>query len=211
MFVGVDGGSTGTRAAICDRDGRLLAGITTIGLIPMLRRDGGRRLRDVLTTVAGAIPSGAHVASVYLALTGVDLPEDAAGRAAMEVGRAVWPDSMIVVGNDGMAAWAGATGCRPGVAVMAGTGCVIVASDEGGRIIRTSGWGPTLGDAGGGWGIGVAALREMLARYDAGMPPSESGPEADRRPGGALPARDPEPRDRRPDRAVRTSPTSPGS
>jgi N-acetylglucosamine kinase-like BadF-type ATPase len=130
-------------------------------------------LRESLGLIRRAVPINVHVASVFLALTGVERPGDAAQRIALEVAQELWPGSVVAVDTDGMAAWAGATGGKPGVAAMAGTGSVVVAVDDEGQRARTGGWGPTLGDAGGGWGIGISAVQQMLRRWETGKPPSE--------------------------------------
>ncbi len=51
---------------------------------------------------------------------------------------------------------------RAGVALIAGTGSVAYARAEDGRTIRCGGWGYLLGDDGGGFAIGRAALRFVL-------------------------------------------------
>ena len=172
-YVGVDGGSTGTRGGISDAEGNLLASCLGPRIIHPMSPGGPRRLRESLRVIQRAVPKDVHVASVFLALTGVERPGDAAQRIALDVGQELWPGSVVAVDTDGMAAWAGATGGKPGVAAMAGTGCVVVAVDDHGQRARTGGWGPTLGDAGGGWGIGVSAVQQMLRRWETGKPPSE--------------------------------------
>jgi N-acetylglucosamine kinase-like BadF-type ATPase len=173
LYVGVDGGSTAARGAICDAEGNVVGSCTAAKVVHPLSPGGPRRLREILGAVGRALPADVRVAAVYLALTGVERPGDPAQRVALEVARELWPDAVVAVDTDGMAAWAGATGCKPGVAAMAGTGCVVIAVDEDGQRVRTGGWGPTLGDFAGGWGIGLSAVRQMLFRFDGGQPPSE--------------------------------------
>ena len=172
-YVGIDGGSTGTRGAATDRDGNLIFSATAPRLLHLMSPGGPKRLRGSLNEIKNCLPADVSVPVVFMALTGVERPGDTAQKIALDVARDVWPGSRLVADTDGMAAWAGATGCRAGVAAMGGTGCVVIAVNENGERVRTGGWGPTLGDAGGGWGIGISAVRQMLRRLDAGEAPSK--------------------------------------
>ena len=59
---------------------------------------------------------------------------------------------------DGVAAYVGCLGDRPGVVVSAGTGTIAIVLDHGGRVRRLDGWGPQLGDAGSGYRVGLDGL-----------------------------------------------------
>lgn len=173
VYLGVDGGQTETRAAWVTTDGIVVATSRAAGLVHPLGPNGAAHLREVLALLRDAIPLGYRVRAAYLALTGVEGSESSSHRTAIDVARGLWPDIDLSVDNDGLAAWAGGTAGRPGVAAMAGTGSVVVAVNESGSRVRTGGWGPALGDAGGGWHIGVLALRQLLRRWDAGLPASD--------------------------------------
>jgi N-acetylglucosamine kinase-like BadF-type ATPase len=173
VYLGVDGGQTGTRAVALDATGSIKAIVRAPGLIHPLRSGGAKHLRSVLERVRLGLPAGSPIGAAYLALTGVEGPESPSYGVALQVAADVWPDVYISVDNDGIAAWAGGTGRKPGVAAMAGTGSVVVAVNEEGERVRTGGWGATLGDPGGGWRIGLAALQQMLHRWDAGSEPTD--------------------------------------
>ncbi len=72
----------------------------------------------------------------------------------------------VVVTSDVVTAHAGALGGDPGVVLIAGTGAVALAIHPDGRIRRTDGWGPLLGDVGSGGWIGRAGLEAALAATD---------------------------------------------
>ena len=163
--LAVDGGQTGTRAVLVDRDGHILrradAGAMTHALIP-----GGRdRLIDALRAVRDATRDDREPALVYLGLTAITV-----GTATEPIGRelaaTLWPASARIVEGDGIIAWAGATGGEPGVVAMAGTGSVAVAVNERGEMVRTGGWSYLFGDPGSGWDIGSTTIRLMLQRWD---------------------------------------------
>ena len=54
------------------------------------------------------------------------------------------------------------------MAVIAGTGSIAIAHASDGSVIRAGGWGPLLGDDGGGHWIGRQALRQALREFDLG-------------------------------------------
>jgi len=110
---------------------------------------------------AGCAPD--QVRAAYLALTG-------SGSAAAAVAAELLPHTEIVVESDAMAALASGAYGGPGVAVIAGTGSVAVGIGSDGVRVFRGGWGPTLGDEGSGYWIGLSALR-VIARADDGVEP----------------------------------------
>ncbi|NGN64457.1 ATPase [Streptomyces sp. A7024] len=73
----------------------------------------------------------------------------------------------LALAADGVTAYAGALGQRPGAVVAAGTGMIAVgtALDESGWK-RADGWGHLLGDCGGGAWIGRAGLEAAMRAHD---------------------------------------------
>jgi len=63
------------------------------------------------------------------------------------------------VDHDAAVALHGAMGGRPGVIALAGTGAISFGVDAEGRRARADGWGRLMGDEGGGYDLGVQALR----------------------------------------------------
>ena len=76
----------------------------------------------------------------------------------------------IAVTSDAVIAHAGALGGEPGVVLVAGTGVVALAIDANGALRTADGWGPWLGDEGGGAWIGAAGLRAALRAHDGRGP-----------------------------------------
>jgi N-acetylmuramic acid 6-phosphate etherase len=72
----------------------------------------------------------------------------------------------VAVTSDAVIAHAGALGGEPGVVLIAGTGVVALAIGADGAMRMTDGWGPWLGDEGGGAWIGAAGLRAALRAHD---------------------------------------------
>lgn len=163
LFVGLDFGGSGTRAALATAEGELLAfgrggpsGHTGSG--PAQRRLLVRALDAALAPIAPLIADRPAVISA--GTTGLSLP----GRRdaiALEL-NVRFPPATIRVTNDALIAlWGGLAG-RQGVAVLAGTGSIALARAADGREARAGGWGYLLGDEGGAFWLGRAALASLL-------------------------------------------------
>ena len=79
-------------------------------------------------------------------------------------------DVPFILETDVVAAHAGAFAGDPGIVVSAGTGAVTLGADEYGEQFYADGWGPLLGDEGGGYWIGVEALRAICRSLDGRAP-----------------------------------------
>jgi N-acetylglucosamine kinase-like BadF-type ATPase len=64
----------------------------------------------------------------------------------------------VTVVPDGVAAYIGNLGDKPGVVVTVGTGTIALAVDHLGQVRRLDGWGPQLGDVGSGYRVGLDGL-----------------------------------------------------
>ena len=76
----------------------------------------------------------------------------------------------VAVTSDAVIAHAGALDGEPGVVLIAGTGVVAIAIGADGALRTADGWGPWLGDEGGGAWIGAAGLRAALRAHDGRGP-----------------------------------------
>ena len=119
---------------------------------PLLRDAGLDRIGVVSAGVAGAMAA-----------------PDAARDLARRLCDAL-PSASAVVTSDAVTSHAGALGGRPGVVLAAGTGAVAIAVAADGALRRTDGWGPWLGDEGGGAWIGLRGLRAALRAADGRGP-----------------------------------------
>lgn len=72
--------------------------------------------------------------------------------------------------SDTASALAGATGCKPGLAVIAGTGSNVYGLNENGDTARSGGWGWRIGDEGSGYTIGRNAIVAALKEHDGRGP-----------------------------------------
>lgn len=163
LFLGIDGGGTGCRAAVCDAGGRILgegrAGPANIASDP----DGA--LANVLAATRAALPEGASMGTLkaVLGMAGANVAECAARL------KAALPFASARVETDAAISVKGALQDGDGVVAAIGTGSVF-ASQRGGVLHHIGGWGLVLGDEGSGAWIGRRALSETLRAVDGFRP-----------------------------------------
>ncbi|MEE2851932.1 MAG: N-acetylmuramic acid 6-phosphate etherase [Actinomycetota bacterium] len=160
MIVAIDLGKTSCRAAA---GGRRVEGAGA----PGLAMPGGVRAAEA-AIVAVARDFGS-VDEVVVGAAGALAAPDAAralGDALLKSFRA----QCVTVTSDAVIAHAGALNGEPGVVLIAGTGVVALAIDADGALRTADGWGPWLGDEGGGTWIGAAGLRAALRGHDGRGP-----------------------------------------
>ena len=162
FFVGIDGGGTSCRAAVADRNGRVLG-----------RAKGGAA--NILTDLEGALANIIATSKEALKDAGLDLSLGDVpaflGLAGANIEASVasllsrLPFRRARIDTDGLIALQGAFGDADGVAVILGTGSVYI-TRKGGVVTYTGGWGFVLGDLGGGAQLGHALLQECLLVHD---------------------------------------------
>lgn len=159
LFLGIDGGGTGCRAAVADAAGRILgrseAGPANIASDP----EGAAA--NILKAAAQALDAagGGRVVAAGLGLAGAN----AAGAADRL--RDVLPFDRVAVVTDAITAVKGALGAQDGVVAALGTGSVF-AVQRGGVIRQIGGRGLVLGDEASGAWIGREILRRALRAMD---------------------------------------------
>jgi len=160
--LGVDGGQSSTACLVGRMDGAVL-GLGLGGPIRHIGERGGaarnrqsldRAVRKALAQ-ARVPPGSAAVRSAYLSITGN-------GEGAADVVRDLVPAAEVAVGHDSVGALASGRYGEPGVVLIAGTGTCAAALGPAGQWVLMGGWGSTLGDEGGGYWIGLSALRAAI-------------------------------------------------
>lgn len=171
LVVGVDGGGTKTRALLADERGEQLAEALgpgsaarpneieqSAGVIAGVVRDvldqaelGDQRPRIVCVGVAG-VGREAQRQALHEALASHDVADE------------------IVVQTDFGVALDDAFGDGPGILLIAGTGSSAFGRGPAGSMARCGGWGPVIGDEGGGAWIGRRALSVVSAAADGREP-----------------------------------------
>jgi N-acetylglucosamine kinase len=166
--LGVDGGGSRTRCVIASLSGHILArgsggpsNPLTAGFddatesIQAAVEEASRRcgINSFIASVMGL--AGTQRASIVESLVAQPMLHDLG-------------DLKII--GDAQIALAGATGCRPGVVVISGTGSIAYGENGKGKTARAGGWGWRLGDEGSGYDIGHRALIAALRDHDGRGP-----------------------------------------
>jgi N-acetylglucosamine kinase-like BadF-type ATPase len=173
LFLGVDGGQSGTTALMGDETGRILgqgsagpcnhaaAGEGREKLERAVRQSVGEACRK-----AGLDPDTVRFAVACFGMSGG--PEDKGVILA-----AILRADTLVVTTDAVTALAGATESGQGIVTIAGTGSIAFGRNDAGKTARAGGWGYVFGDEGGAFDIARHAARAAL-RVDEGWGPPTS-------------------------------------
>jgi N-acetylglucosamine kinase-like BadF-type ATPase len=170
MVVGVDGGGTTTRAVVMDENYRV-AGEGAAG--------PSNPLRVGVANAAAAIREAIDRACVVAQFRRRDIIAAEVGlagarrqelRARMEDALRDLELGKVEVVSDADIALFGATDGEPGLVVIAGTGSVCCGINERGKRACAGGWGPIVGDEGGGAWIARRALQAIAYAADGRGP-----------------------------------------
>jgi N-acetylglucosamine kinase-like BadF-type ATPase len=159
LFLGVDGGQSGTTALIGDESGHVVG----------LGRAGPcNRLENVSQALARSGGASAIFDSACLGLSG-----GIAGREA-DLRKIVAAERHLFT-HDAWIALAGAMAGEPGIVAIAGTGSIAFGRNREGKCARAGGWGYVFGDEGGAFDITRQALRAALRQEEGWGPPTALG------------------------------------
>ena len=163
LFLGVDGGGTGCRAAVCDAMGRVL-GEGRAGPANIASDPGGAR-KNVLSAARSALPAGANLSQLHavMGLAGANVVQSV---ARFSPGL---PFARLRIETDALIAVTGALRGGDGVVAAIGTGSVF-ASQRAGAVRQIGGWGLVLGDESSGAWIGRSILARCLGARDGFVP-----------------------------------------
>ncbi|QDA36666.1 ATPase (plasmid) [Paracoccus liaowanqingii] len=164
VFLGIDGGGTGCRAALCDARGRLLG-----------QGQGGAA--NINTDIEGAAASIRAATAQAIGDCGVDPRAlvavlglaGGAMQGAVRQLRGLLPFARIRIVNDGITAARGALGNRDGVLAAMGTGSVFV-RQRAGEVLQVGGRGFLMGDQGSGAVLGRSLLAQAMRAGDGLAP-----------------------------------------
>lgn len=164
LLMVVDGGATHSRVLIAATDGTL-HGFAT-GQPTNARSVGAAQAAVNLgDTLRRAISEGTADAGdvVYALITSAAVDTMEQSENLSKAARSQLPNATAFSVPDTMGCWAATNRLGPAVAVISGTGSVVVAADRSRRLWRRfGGWDFLLGDEGSGYSLGRAALQETL-------------------------------------------------
>jgi N-acetylglucosamine kinase-like BadF-type ATPase len=170
LFLGVDGGQSGTTALVGDDSGRVL-GIGRGG--PCNHVSAAESRAKFLDAIGGAVNAALREARATDATFAAACLGFSGGSADKEVlTREIVRAERYTITNDGLIAVMGATGGEPGVIAIAGTGSFAFGRNAEGRTARAGGWGYIFGDEGSGFDLARQALRAALREEEGWGPPT---------------------------------------
>jgi N-acetylglucosamine kinase-like BadF-type ATPase len=166
--LGIDAGGTKTVCLLADDSGRVLA--ESHGSGANLQASGELEVEKVLHRLMEEVLAqhDVHPDAICLGIAGVDRPTDA--QAVQGIMRRIGFKTRVIVVNDALIALVAGAGEQPGVVIVAGTGSIAYGVDSTRRACRAGGWGYLLGDEGGGFWIGRAALAAVVRQFDGRGP-----------------------------------------
>jgi N-acetylglucosamine kinase-like BadF-type ATPase len=170
LFLGVDGGQSGTAAIIGDETGRVL-GMGEGGPCNHAAAGEGRaKLERAVTESVGAACAQAGLDAATVTFEAACFGMSGGPDDKREILAGILRVNHLTVTNDAVIALAGATATGQGIITIAGTGSIAFGRNAEGRTARAGGWGYVFGDEGGGFNIARQALRAAL-RMEEGWGP----------------------------------------
>ncbi|HYF92396.1 MAG TPA: BadF/BadG/BcrA/BcrD ATPase family protein [Symbiobacteriaceae bacterium] len=168
VVLGFDGGGTKTVCWAAAHTGELRAR-TVSGPSNYLAATAETARRSLADAAAAAMSqAGLHpdtrVLAVGAGLAGVEREVDRTRMAALL--QELFPGAVIAISSDSQAALRGALSGPYGLALVAGTGSIVVGRSENGQQITAGGWGHLLGDEGSAYDIAMQALRRVVRGHD---------------------------------------------
>ena len=162
--LGIDAGGTKTVCLLANERGEILAEARGSGA--NLQAVGELEVEKVLHRLMEETLGDRDVrpSAICLGIAGVDRPQDS--NAVRGIMHRIGYKTPTVIVNDALVALVAGAGDQPGVVVVAGTGSIAYGRDGSGRAARAGGWGYLLGDEGGGFWIGRAALSAVVRQFD---------------------------------------------
>jgi glucosamine kinase len=174
IFAGVDGGGSHTRVLLLDEQGAEVATAEGPGsaIVPGSASRSAAVIRDCVRRACATIPDR-PLRSVCVGVAGAGRDEERDTlQAALETDGLA---ATVVVVTDAEIALEDAFGAGPGILLTAGTGSIAFGKGPTGVMARCGGWGPVIGDEGGGAWIGRRALGIIAASHDGREPETTLG------------------------------------
>ncbi len=171
IVIGVDAGGSRTRVSVADSDGEIIATAEREGAA--VRPGGIERsasiiasaVRDALVTLH---PTFGAPRALCAGVAGVGRESERRALSEALSSESLADDVLVV--TDAEIALADAFGDEAGIVLIAGTGSIAYGRGPAGALERVGGWGPSIGDEGGGLWIARRALSVVTAATDGREP-----------------------------------------
>jgi N-acetylglucosamine kinase-like BadF-type ATPase len=168
IFLGIDGGGSGTRVLAIDSAGAVIGrGAAGPSNPNQVGWDGvARAIREAVAASGAAGP----FAGVHAGIAGVASPEARAKVCSILADLGIGAPGVASAGHDLEIALAGALSGRPGIVLVAGTGSACFGRNARGDAWQSGGWGPVLDDAGSGYWLGMRGIMTAIRAEDGRGP-----------------------------------------
>ena len=170
LVVGVDGGGSKTHVVVADGRGKELASLT--GEASAVRPGDALHSADVISRLVRECLAIAEredrPRALVAGVAGVGREDERRALLRALEGAKLAEDVQVV--PDALIALEDAFGEGAGILLVAGTGSVAFGRGPTGHVVRCGGWGPVIGDEGGGAWIGRRALSVVTAAHDGREP-----------------------------------------
>lgn len=166
-FMGIDGGASNLRIAITDDNLNTTVTYSDSTANPnVIGHDTAQNhiQAAIKKTLAEANLSASNITAVGAGIAGASKLHSE--NWIIETITPALPDTLLIPSSDLEIALVGALGQRHGILVLAGTGSAVFGSSPDGQILQIGGWGYLLDDAGGGYAIGLQALKRIIQDYE---------------------------------------------
>ncbi|MEU4191775.1 BadF/BadG/BcrA/BcrD ATPase family protein [Kribbella sp. NPDC026611] len=175
LYLGVDGGGSGTALCLVNAAGEVLAETTAPSCyyLDASCEEGVALVERVLTAAVSELCALAGVRPAEITSAFFGLP--AYGEVSADVPvldaapRAVLGHDRYRCDNDMVCGWAGSLGLADGINVISGTGSMTYGRN-GELGVRVGGWGELFGDEGSGYWMGVRGLQAFTQMSDGRLP-----------------------------------------
>ena len=166
LYIGIDAGGTKTALQARTATDDLLTSLDGPGA--NLRRDGLSKTVSTLVHLIDELPKSDSTSYVCAGVAGAgnkEVQESLRNELALHLDV---PSEHVEIRADASIAYYAAHKDHSGILLITGTGSIIWARTKTGQMVRAGGWGALLGDEGGGFQIGLAALRALSHEIDGG-------------------------------------------
>lgn len=162
LYLGIDGGQSGTTALIANEAGQVL-GIGRSG--PCNHTGAADRRAKFFRAISQSLEqaaAGSGLDPKALVFQAACLGFSGGAADKERYSRELIRSAKFKITHDAEIALTGATGGKPGIIVIAGTGSIAFGRNKRGALARAGGWGYVLGDEGGAFDLVRRALRAAL-------------------------------------------------
>lgn len=172
LYLGIDGGQSGTTAVIGDESGRVVAVGRGGPCNHVGKAEGRAKFLDAISSCLSEACEQAGLQRDQLIFARVCAGFSGGPADKKDLLQELIPAEQMTVTTDALIALSGATAGAPGIITIAGTGSISFGRNAARNIVRVGGWGYIYGDEGGGFDLARQALRAILRNEEGWGPPT---------------------------------------